>query len=121
MLNIFTLFLKNPFCTNLANRLVNRFTAHGITILLLQLENMGILGAGTTEKIDGLPNISIIGWVVISLGAYFVWHAHPRSKLEKIQEKIDIYRAKRELQNLQEKGITPPRGKVKRDIAEEKN
>lgn len=97
LVNIALGALKSPFLKRIANRLGNRFTAHGVVIILLQLENLGVLPSGSANAVDGLPDAQVFGWVVLAVGAYFVVKRHPKSKLDAAKEELEIAKINQEL------------------------
>lgn len=70
----FWIFFESSWFNHLANRLLNRFTAHGIIIILLQLQALGIIPENTAKAVDGLPVQDILGWLVVATDIYFILH-----------------------------------------------
>lgn len=93
-----TIIMKSVLGTSVINRLVNRYTAHGIIIVVMQLESLGVLPTGATQSVDGLPTNQIAIWLTVGIGIYFVFHAPKfKSKLERKQNELDLLRAELEL------------------------
>lgn len=100
---ITSLFVKVPFLNNLVGRLINRYTAHGIIIIVMQLESMGFLPSGVTNAVDGLPTNQLIGWLLLAMGIYFICHMPKfKSKLERKQYELDMLKVELEIKQLKE-------------------
>lgn len=100
-LGILTNLIKVPFVGNLANRLVNRYTASGIIVLIMQLETMDIMPKGISKQIDGLPINEIAIWLTLAVGIWLIWHfPKPKSKLDKIKLQIELTKAELELEQV---------------------
>lgn len=102
MLSLMINLLKLPWLDTLLNRLSNRFTAHGVIIILLQLEGMGVLPEGTAKAVDGLPVGTIISWSVISVGVYFIMHRPKLTKLDKAKQELELLKVQQEINNLKQ-------------------
>lgn len=91
--------LKVPFVNNLLTRLVNRWTAHGVGMVILQLQVMGILPQGTAQLVDGLPAGELAPYLVIAIGIYFI--GKMPSKADRLKKKIEIAKLKKELKEVE--------------------
>ena len=98
MNNLFDL-LNKPFISNLLNRFANRWTAHGVVILILQLEHMGILPQDAAQVIDGLSTEKILPWLVIAIGIYFI--VKMPSKTERANNRVEYLKAQIEIVKLE--------------------
>lgn len=76
--------LGNGFINNLLNRLTNRWTAHGVVMLALQLEALHVLPEGTAKSFDGMGPYSMLSWIVVCIAVFFIFKKHD-SRLEKTQ------------------------------------
>lgn len=105
-----SIVMKSVLGTSLFNRLVNRYTAHGIIIVVMQLESLGVLPSGTSQSVDGLPTNQIAIWLTVGVGIYFVFHAPKfKSKLERKKNELEILKTELDLMQ------------VKKEIEQEKN
>lgn len=106
MFNAITNLLTKPFIANIITRLGNRWTAHGISLVILALSQQGVLPDNANSLIDGLPLSKIIPWLVVAIGIYFIGKMPSkadrlRNKADTLRTQIEIAQLERELKGLE--------------------
>ena len=111
-MNLISKILQLAFVKTLVSRLINRYTSSGIIIVLMQLEQLGVIAKGTSEQVNGLPSGQIAIWLSIGVGVWLIWHIpghiHIKNKLERVKYDIELAKAEEELREL--KGRNQKRG-----------
>ncbi len=79
--------------SSLTNRLANRYTTGGGLILLMVVEQAGILPQGATKALEGIPNIEY--WVLTAVALWLLLEKSPKaisffykSKQQELEEMI---------------------------------